>query len=75
MENDEKDSRYGYMRTYTKYFSLTFQMVVLIILGGFGGKELDGYFHSSTPVFTPVLIIVATILSFYLFFKSLFSKK
>jgi ATP synthase protein I len=75
MKNDDKDNKLDYMRSYAKYFSLTFQMIVLIVLGAFGGKALDRYFNLETHVFTIVLIILATLLSFYLFFKTILSKK
>jgi F0F1-type ATP synthase assembly protein I len=75
MKNDKKDNKLDYMQAYAKYFSLTFQMIVLIVLGAFGGKALDRYFKLETHVFTIVLIILATLLSFYLFFKTILSKK
>jgi membrane protein DedA with SNARE-associated domain len=50
-------------------------MIVLIVIGGFGGKWLDSYFRLDTHIFTIILIIVAAILSLYLFFKTIFSKK
>ena len=74
MKNDDKNNKYGYMSSYAKYFSLTFQMIVIIVGGGFGGKALDRYFNLETHIFTIVLIILATVLSFYLFFKSILSK-
>ncbi len=69
-----KGNKYDYLKSYTKYFGLTFQMVVIIVMGGFGGKALDGYFRMESPIFTIVLIILAASLSFYLFFKTIFSK-
>lgn len=70
-----KDNKLESMQAYAKYFSLTFQMIVLIVMGGFGGRALDRYFRTETHLFTIVLIILATILSFYLFFKTILSKK
>jgi len=69
-----KDNKNDYLRAYAKYFSLTFQMILLIVMGGFGGKALDRYFGNESHIFTIFLIILAAILSFYLFFKTIFTK-
>ncbi|MCK9411314.1 MAG: AtpZ/AtpI family protein [Prolixibacteraceae bacterium] len=69
-----EDNKFDYMRSYAKYFGLVFQMIVLVVIGAFGGKWLDGYFHFETQIFTIILIILAAILSLYLFFKTIFSK-
>ncbi len=74
MKKEDEEGKYGYMRSYAKYFSLTFQMVVLIVLGGFGGRALDSYFQLPSHLFTIILIILAAIIAFYLFFKTIFSK-
>lgn len=68
------DHQFDYLRLYAKYFGLIFQMIMIIVIGGFGGKALDSYFQLKTPVFTIILIILAAILSFYLFFKTIFTK-
>jgi uncharacterized membrane protein len=70
VQNNKND----YLRAYAKYFSLTFQMIILIVMGGFGGKALDNYFHLESHIFAIILIILAAILSFYLFFKTIFTK-
>ncbi len=70
----KRDNKYEYMRSYAKYFSLSFQMVVLLVLGGFGGRALDRYFQLESPIFAIILIILAALLSFYLFFKTIFTK-
>jgi hypothetical protein len=67
-------NKFDYMRSYAKYFGLVFQMIVLIVLGGFGGRALDAYFNFQAHPFTIVLIILATIISLYLFFKTVFTK-
>lgn len=72
MQNN--DDKFGYMRSYAKYFSLVFQMIVLIVTGGFGGRALDNLFQFEKPVFAVILIILATILSLYLFFRTVLKK-
>ena len=70
----EKENKYDYLKSYAKYFGLTFQMIVLVVMGGFGGKALDSYFELKSHLFTIILIILAAILSLYLFFKTIFTK-
>jgi len=69
-----EDKKYDYMRSYARYFGLVFQMIVLIVLGGFGGRALDAYFSFQSHLFTIILIVLAAIISFYLFFKTIFTK-
>ncbi len=68
------DNRNDYLKSYAKYFSLTFQMILFVVMGGFGGKYLDSYFQLQTHIFTIVLIILAAILSLYLLFKTILTK-
>ncbi len=68
------DNKNDYLKAYAKYFGITFQMILLVVMGGFGGKALDSYFKLQPPVFTIILIILAAILSLYLFFKTIFTK-
>ena len=70
---NQKD-QFGYLHYYTKYFSLTFQMIALIVMGGFGGKGLDNLFQFEKPVFAVILTILATVLSFYLLFSTILKK-
>lgn len=69
-----KENKNDYLKSYAKYFGVTFQMILLVVMGGFGGKALDSYFKMQSPTFTIVLIILAAILSLYLFFKTIFTK-
>ena len=69
-----QDNKYEYMRLYAKYLGLIFQMILIVVLGGFGGKAIDGYFQLKTPIFTIILIVLAAILSLFLFFKTLLTK-
>ncbi len=69
-----QDNKYEYIRLYAKYLGLIFQMILLVVLGGFGGKAIDSYFQLETHIFTIILIILATILSLFLFFKTILTK-
>lgn len=50
---------------------MTFQMVIIIGLGVFGGIKFDDWLHMQFPVFTVVLSIVAVVLAIYYFIKDL----
>ncbi len=71
---DQQENKNDYMRAYAKYFGMILQMILLVVIGGFGGKALDSYFKLETHIFAIILIILATILSLFLFFKTLFNK-
>ena len=70
----KSDDKFGYLQTYAKYFSMTFQMIVLIVMGGFGGRALDNLFLFNKPVFAVIFIILATVLSLFLFFRTILKK-
>jgi F0F1-type ATP synthase assembly protein I len=50
---------------YTRYSSIAFQMLIIILIGVFGGVKLDQWTGLSVPVFTIVLSILAVILAIY----------
>lgn len=63
-----------YLKSYAKYFGLVFQMIGLVVMGGFGGKALDRYINPESSIFTIILIILAAVLSLYLLFKTILTK-
>ena len=56
MKHDNKDSP---LKFYAKYSSLGLQMIVIILVGAFGGKALDTWLNLNFPVFTLVLTLVS----------------
>jgi len=50
---------------YTRYSSIAFQMLIIILIGVFGGIKLDEWLKLSIPVFTIILSVAAVILSIY----------
>jgi F0F1-type ATP synthase assembly protein I len=50
---------------YTRYSSIAFQMLIIILIGVFGGIKLDEWLKLTVPVFTIILSILAVILSIY----------
>jgi uncharacterized membrane protein len=70
----QQEDKNDFMRSYSKYMGMTFQMILVIVMGGFGGKALDGYFRIENHLFTIVLIILAAVIALFLLFKTLFNK-
>lgn len=60
-----------YLRNYSKYSGIAFQMLVIIALGAWGGIKLDEYLHTPFPVFTLILILLSVALSIYSVVKNL----
>ena len=50
---------------YTHYSSIAFEMLVIILIGVFGGIKLDDWIQLKFPVFTVVLSLSAVILAIY----------
>lgn len=56
---------------YARYSSIAFQMLIIILIGVFGGIKLDQWLNLPVPVFTIVFSILAVILSIYTVTKDL----
>ncbi len=61
--------------SYGRYSTIAVQMLVIILVGVFGGIELDKLLKLSFPVFTFVLSILSVILAIYYVIKDLIKKK
>ncbi len=57
------------LASYAKYSSLAFQMIATMLIGVFGGIELDKWLNLNFPVFTLLLTIISVILAIYLAIK------
>lgn len=53
------------LASYTRFTSIAFEMLVIILIGVFGGLKLDEWLKLTVPVFTIILSILAVILSIY----------
>jgi F0F1-type ATP synthase assembly protein I len=62
------------LNSYARYSSIAFQMLVIMLAGVFGGRELDRWLDLQFPVFTLVLTILAVILAIYFVIKDLLKK-
>jgi F0F1-type ATP synthase assembly protein I len=61
-----KDSLYNY----AKYSSIGFQMMIIILVGVFGGLKLDSWLNTS-PIFTIILSLLSIFLAMYYMLKDL----
>lgn len=59
---------------YATYSSIGIQMVIIILAGAFGGRELDTLTGWKFPVFTIVLTLLALVLAMIYFMKEIFNK-
>ena len=53
-------------RGYAEYSGLAIQMIVILLLGVYAGKWLDGHFATETPWFTIVGSLLAIVLALYI---------
>ncbi|MFC2101558.1 AtpZ/AtpI family protein [Bacteroidota bacterium] len=62
------------LNNYARYSSIAIQMVVIIILGVFGGYKLDMWLNT-TPILTVILSLLSVFVSIYLVTKDLLKKR
>lgn len=65
----------NWMRNYVRYSSLMLQMIIIIVIGVYGGYRLDLAFLHDKHWFLILLTIVSTFLALYLFIKDLLKKR
>ena len=56
---------------YAKYSGIAFQMIAIVMIGVWGGIQLDKLFNMQKPVFTIILILLAAVLAIYNLFRTL----
>jgi len=61
--------------SYARYSTIAVQMLVIILIGVFGGIELDKLIKLEFPVFTVVLSVLSVIIAIYYVIKDLIKKK
>jgi F0F1-type ATP synthase assembly protein I len=69
--NQKKSS----LNNYAKYSSIALQMLVIILLGVFGGVKLDEWLNLSVPIFTVLLSLLSVFAAIYTVVKDLIKKK
>ena len=63
------------LKDYARYSNLGIQMIVVILLGVFGGIQLDKRLHMKFPVFTVVLSFIGVVLGIYIGLKDFIRTK
>lgn len=53
---------------------MAFQMIAIILIGVYGGQELDEWLEFETPIFTIIFSLVSTMGSIYLSLKDFIKK-
>ena len=74
MEQQESKKEKKALKAYARYSSIAFQMLVIILAGAFGGRELDKWVEWQFPVFTLILSILAVVLAIYTVIKDFIKK-
>ncbi len=64
--SEKKEKNRNPLKEYAKYSSIGFQMLVIILIGVFGGMKLDEIITGiDFPIFTIILSLIAVVLSIY----------
>jgi len=75
MPKKKQQNKNEKMKAWAKYSSMGFQMLAIMLLGVWGGMQLDKYLETSKPYFTICLTIIAVILAIYTSIKDLLRMK
>ena len=70
----EYDHRKRQLNTWGRYSGIATQMLVIILVGVFGGYKLDGLFHTR-PILVVVFSILSVALAIYSVTRDLLRKK
>jgi hypothetical protein len=73
-QSDESSDKKDWLKSYGKYSSMVFQMILIILIGAFGGRELDKLLELKHPVFTIILILISAFLSLFYMIRTLMKK-
>lgn len=71
--NNKNEARNN-LKLYSKYSSIAAQMLIIILIGVFGGMKLDQWIGWHFPVFTVILSILAVMFAIYIVTKDLIKK-
>lgn len=63
------------LNNYAKYSGIAMQMLVIILLGVFGGVKIDEWLNLSIPIFTVVLSLLSVVIAIYTVTKDLIKKE
>ena len=67
------DQKKRQLNAYARYSSIAIQMLVIILIGVFGGFKIDHWLQTE-PIFTVILSITSVVLAIYYVTKDLLKK-
>lgn len=62
------------LNTYARLSTLILQIVAVVIIGGWGGRELDRWLGLSFPLFTLLFLLITACWGFYFLVKTMLKK-
>ena len=68
------DQKKRQLNAYARYSSIAIQMLVIILIGVFGGFKIDHWLQTK-PIFTVILSLISVVLAIYYVTKDLLKKK
>lgn len=68
------DQKKRQLNAYARYSGIAFQMLIIILLGVFGGFKMDSWLETR-PVFTLIFSFLSVILAIYSVTRDLLRKK
>jgi len=71
---DDDRGKMSFLKEYTKYSSLIFQMIAMVTAGILGGIQLDRILNIEGHVFTITLTVCTSFAAIYYLFKTLLKK-
>jgi len=73
-EDDDTSRLSSNIKAYIKYFNLILQMVLIVLIGAWGGVKLDKWIQSEHHLFTIIFILSACALAVFYLFRTLLKK-
>jgi len=73
--NNNKKELNQSLKLYSRYSSIAVQMLLIILIGVFGGMKIDQWIAWEFPIFTTTLSVTGVILSIYIVTKDLLGKR
>lgn len=57
------------LHKYARFSGIAFQMIVIIVLGAYAGRKLDGVYPNQYQLFTIICLLLAVAISMYYVIK------
>lgn len=73
-KKDNLESKKQSLNAYARFSGLILQMAAMVLLGAWGGKELDKFFVNNFPLFTVLLTLLMAFAALWLLFRTVLKK-